>query len=105
LKATLVHIFFRKAKITFSIITLRRFPKTWENVSGEGSKSKFKAEIFLLLVAIVLFAVSAFFYSYQGLALGFDYPYRGYAISFVGFGSVLMVTASISYSKRSKNSV
>jgi hypothetical protein len=72
-------------------------------VSG-GSKSKFKAEIFLLLVAIVLFVVSAFFYSYKGLAL-FDYPYRGYAISFVGFGSVLMVTASISYSKRSKNSV
>jgi hypothetical protein len=71
----------------------------------EGSKSKFKAEIFLLLVAIVLFAVSAFFYSYEGLTSGFDYPYRGYAISFVGFGSVLMVTATISYSKRSKNSV
>jgi hypothetical protein len=71
---------------------------------GEGALLKFKAEIFLLLVAIVLFAVSAFFYSYKGLAL-FDYPYRGYAISFVGFGSVLMVTASISYSKRSKNTV
>jgi hypothetical protein len=66
---------------------------------------KFKAEIFLLFIAIVLFAVSAFFYSYEGLALGFDYPYRLQAFSFVGFGSVLMVTASISYSKRSKNSV
>jgi hypothetical protein len=72
---------------------------------GEGVQSKFKAEIFLLLVAIVLFAASAFFYSYEGLALSFDYPYRGYAISFVGFGSVLMVAASISYSKRSKNRV
>ena len=64
---------------------------------------RFKAEIVLLLVAIVLFVVSAFFYSYEVLAL--EYPYRGYAISFVGFGSVLMVAASISYSKRSKNYV
>jgi hypothetical protein len=71
---------------------------------GEEAQLRFKAEIFLLLVAIVLFAVSAFFYSYKGLAL-FYYPYRGLAISFVGFGSVLMVAASISYSKRSKKSV
>jgi hypothetical protein len=56
----------------------------------------------LLLMAIVLFAVSAFFYSYQGIAL-FDYPYRIYALSFVGFGSALTLIASISYSKRSKN--
>jgi hypothetical protein len=73
-------------------------------VEGEGTQLKFKAEIFLLLMAIVLFVVSTFFYSYEGLAL-FDYPYRPYAIPFVGFGSVLMVTATISYSKRSKNSV
>jgi len=65
---------------------------------GEGTQLRFKAEIFLLLVAIVLFVVSAFFYSYQ-------VTYRGYAISFVGLGSVLMVAASISYSKRSKNYV
>jgi hypothetical protein len=71
---------------------------------GEGEEVKFKAEIFLLLAAIVLFAVSAFCYSYQGIAL-FDYPYRGYALSSLGFGSVLMITASVSYSKRSKNSV
>jgi hypothetical protein len=51
----------------------------------------------MLLIAIALFVVSAFFNSYQA-------AYRGYAISFVGFGSVLMVAASISYSKRSKNS-
>lgn len=71
----------------------------------EGEKAKFKAEIFLLLVAITLFVVSALFFSYQGQTFGLDYPYRGYALSFVGFGSVLMVTASVLYSKRSKNSV
>lgn len=73
---------------------------------------KFKAEMCLLLLAIVLFVVSAFFYSYPATTetrslssdLGsFTYPYRAYAISFVGFGSVLMLVASISYSKRSKN--
>jgi hypothetical protein len=53
-------------------------------------------------MAIVLFVVSAFFYSYEAVSLA-SYPYRGYAITFVGFGSVLMLTASISYSKRSKN--
>lgn len=63
---------------------------------------KFKAEISSLLAAMALFVVSAFFYSYEGLAL-FDYPYRGLAISFVGFGSVLMIVASISYLKRSKD--
>jgi hypothetical protein len=65
----------------------------------------------LLLAAIVLFAVSAFFYSYEvvsegltlSLAASSYYPYRMHAITFVGFGSVLMLTASISYSKRSKN--
>jgi hypothetical protein len=63
----------------------------------------------LLLMAIVLFAVSAFFYSYQtaseslSFSASLDYPYRVYAITFVGFGSVLMLAASVSYSKRSKN--
>lgn len=71
---------------------------------------KFKAEICLLLVAIALFAVSAFFYSYQQIGEGLllsaalgSYPYRVYGILFVGFGSVLTVAASISFSKRSKN--
>jgi hypothetical protein len=58
-------------------------------------------------MAIALFAVSAFFYSYEGLTFSASsndyYPYRMHAITFVGFGSVLMLTASISYSKRSKN--
>ncbi len=63
----------------------------------------------LLLAAIILFAVSAFFYSYQQVSetLSFsaalsNYPYRAYGLMFVGFGSVLTVVASISYSKRSK---
>jgi hypothetical protein len=74
----------------------------------EGIGTNFKAEICLLLVAIGLFALSAFLYSYETfqegltLASSFEYPYRSYAISFVGFGSLLMVTASISYIKRSK---
>jgi hypothetical protein len=64
----------------------------------------------LLLMAIVLFAVSAFFYSYQAASEGVtfsaslgSYPYRGVALTFVGFGSALTLIASISYSKRSKN--
>jgi len=71
---------------------------------------KFKAEIVLLLMAMALFVVSVFFYTYHvaGEELSFSaslggYPYRGYAITFVGFGSVLTLAASISYSKRSKN--
>jgi hypothetical protein len=51
--------------------------------------------------------VSAFFFSYQSGTAGIlnlaAYPYRGYALAFVGFGSLLMVTASLSYTKRSKN--
>jgi hypothetical protein len=62
---------------------------------------QFKTEVCLLLIAITLFAVAMFFYSYQSGVIA--YPYRGIALAFVGFGSVSMVTASISYSKRSKN--
>jgi hypothetical protein len=70
---------------------------------------KFKTEVSLLLIAITLFAVAMFFYSYQsGDSASFSlslaaFPYRGIALAFVGFGSVSMVTASISYSKRSKS--
>jgi len=76
----------------------------------ERNKSKFKTEMFLLLMAIMLFAVSAFFYSYQAASEGVtlsaslgSYPYRAIALTFVGFGSALTLIASISYSKRSKN--
>jgi len=70
---------------------------------------KFKTEVSLLLTAITLFAVAMFFYSYQvvsenaALSASLTYPYRSIALAFVGFGSVSMVTASISYSKRSKD--
>jgi len=69
---------------------------------------KFKTEVSLLLMAITLFSVAMFFFSYQGAvadngSLSLAYPYRGIALAFVGFGSVSMVTASISYSKRSKD--
>ena len=67
---------------------------------------RFKAEVCILVLAITLFVVSVFFYSYQtgGATFSFlaSYPYRGYAVAFVGFGSVLTLTASVSYSKRSK---
>jgi hypothetical protein len=76
-------------------------------VQGEN-KSKFKAEMCMLVLAIVLFAVSAFFYSYEAASEGLTFsvgshPYRPVALTFVGFGSVLMLAASVSYSKRSKN--
>ncbi len=71
-----------------------------------GKGMNFKTEVSLLAFAITLFVVSVFFFSYPGsttyLSL-YSYPYRGYALAFVGFGSVLMVTASLSYTKRSKN--
>ena len=71
---------------------------------------KFKTEISLLIVAIALFGVSAFLYSYrepiEGVFLFASelkmHPYQGHAISLVGFGSLLMVTASISFVRRSK---
>jgi hypothetical protein len=66
---------------------------------------KFKGEIFTLLTAIALFAASAFLYSAptQGLtAASTEFPYQGYAFSFVAFGALLMAAASISFLKRSK---
>jgi hypothetical protein len=64
----------------------------------------------LLLIVITLFSLSAVFYSYslketsESLHLNLNsYPYSGYAIALVGFGSVFMLTASLSFSKRSKN--
>jgi hypothetical protein len=69
---------------------------------------KFKGEIFMLLTAIALFAASAFLYSMATTAQGLtassapEFPYQGYAFSLVGLGSLLMVTASLSFLKRSK---
>jgi hypothetical protein len=66
----------------------------------------FKTEVGLLAFAITLFMVSAFFFSYQSGTTYLNlaaYPYRSLALAIVGFGSILTVIASVSYSKRSKN--
>jgi hypothetical protein len=70
---------------------------------------QFKSEIVMLVAAMVLFTISTFCYSYAisngdfAFALTLSFPYRAYAIPIVGFGSVLMATATASYAKRSKN--
>jgi hypothetical protein len=100
-------VFFHKAKITFAVYALKLFKQDGNTGMG-GTLLNFKSEICLLMAAIGLFAVSAFLYSYESFSEGFtfaasfEYPYQGYAISFVGFGSLLMVAASISYLRRSK---
>jgi len=72
---------------------------------------KFKTEVALLVAAILLFVTGALFYSYQIVgSAGFSqslssYPYQSYGLAFAGFGSLLMVTASLSYSKRSKTAI
>jgi hypothetical protein len=72
-------------------------------------KMKFKIEVSLLAISIALFAVAVYFYSYHNpvaestlLSQSISFPYRGLALLFVGVGSVSMVTASISYSKKTK---
>ena len=71
-----------------------------EKESEEACKLNFKTEIFLLLTSIVLFVASTVIYSSGGVTFGL--PYKSYAFSFVGFGTVLMVAASVSFSRRSK---
>jgi hypothetical protein len=76
----------------------------------EQGSMKFKTEVSLLVLAIALFSVASFFYSYasttsETLTLSTQnlaYPYRGVALFFLGVGSLSMVTASISYSKKTK---
>jgi len=79
----------------------------WRKVS-----LKFKMEAALLVVAIALFAVAVMFYSYQSsvaedlvVSQSTPFPYRGVAFLFLGVGSVSMVTASISYSKKTKGAI
>jgi hypothetical protein len=73
---------------------------------GRNIKVQFKIEICLLLTSIVLFAISAFLFSYAAantdLFSLITYPYRNYALPLIGSGSALMAVASVSYSKRSK---
>lgn len=73
---------------------------------------QFKREVSLLVLAIALFAVGTFFYTYQVssgeatfMSQSLVYPYRALAIAFVGIGSASMVVASISYSRKNKNVV
>ena len=65
---------------------------------------KFKTEVCLLSVALLLFVVSAFFYSYQAgsvnLNLNLAFPYQGYSLLMVCFGSVFTFAAFVSYSRR-----
>lgn len=69
-----------------------------------GMLLKFKTEIFLLLLAIIIYIVSAFCYSYEApwednLPV-LNYPYRDFAIPLAGVASALLVIAAILYSKR-----
>jgi hypothetical protein len=69
---------------------------------------KFKTEVCLLSLALSLFVVSAFFFSYQtgstSLMLNWgSYPYQGYSLALVGFGAVLTLVAFVSYAKRGKS--
>jgi hypothetical protein len=65
---------------------------------------RFKTEIFLLLLAIILYIASAFCYSYEApwednLPV-LNYPYRDFAFTLAGVASTLLVVAVILYSKR-----
>ncbi len=68
---------------------------------------QFKTELILLLIAITLFTVSTFCYSYVAskmeLQAVLTYPYRAYSFPIVSLGSVLMVIATFLYAKKSKN--
>ena len=69
---------------------------------------KFKREVFLLSLALSLFVISAFFYSYQTSNANLNmnwaaYPYQGYSLAMVVFGSLFTAAAFISYSKRGNN--
>jgi hypothetical protein len=65
---------------------------------------KFKTEISLLLLAIMIYVVSAFCYFYEASWEGslpvLNYPYRDFAIPLVGVASALLVVAVILYSRR-----
>lgn len=68
---------------------------------------KFKTEVCLLSLALLLFAGSVFFYSYQttssNLTLDLaSYPFQGYSIMMLAFGSALTLVAFVSYSRRGK---
>lgn len=65
---------------------------------------KFKTEISLLLLAIILYIFSGFCYSYeapwQDNLPVINYPYGDYALPLAITASALLVIAAILYSKR-----
>jgi len=65
---------------------------------------KFKAEIVLLILAIILYLASAYCYFYEARQEGWlpyiNYPYKEYAIPLVVVASVFVIIAAILYSKR-----
>jgi len=66
---------------------------------------QFKAEIALLLAAILLYVGSAVCYSYAAPAQGWGdptvgTPYRLYSFPLIAVASVFLAFAAISYSKR-----
>lgn len=71
---------------------------------------KFKTEMILLFTAIIMFAVSVYFYSYQNEylvvsnGLG-NIPCRFCAFSLVGVGSIFTVAASVSFNRKSKEQI
>ena len=73
---------------------------------------QFKKEVGLLVMAIFLFALATYFYSYvaasnetTALATDLIYPYRNFALTIVGVGFVSMVVASVSYSRKTKDNI
>jgi hypothetical protein len=76
----------------------------FEKCVCEENWLRFKTEIFLLLLAITLYILSAFCYFYeassQGMLPFINNPYREYAIPLTLVASAFLVVAAILYSKR-----
>lgn len=76
---------------------------------------KYKIEVFLLLLAIVLLAVSAPVFCYAPTAAGLKlapqpsenaaYPFRGYAVGFVVLSVVMIAVATVLYLRHSRADV
>ncbi|MEM3673169.1 MAG: hypothetical protein QW468_02930 [Candidatus Bathyarchaeia archaeon] len=73
-----------------------------------GDKTvKFKTEISLIILSIVLYILSAFCYSYEAVTEGIAgtyYPYQDYAFPLIVVASLLLLIAAILYSKGQKQS-
>lgn len=65
---------------------------------------RFKAEIVLFMLAIVLYLASVYCYFYEARQEGWlpyiNYPYKEYTIPLVVIASVFVIIAAILYSKR-----